>query len=64
MSTDRNLALIRTIKKIPLFNGLVPKQVQMLLGICSTRTFEPGERVCGSDTQSLEMLSSSPARWK
>ena len=56
MSTDRNLALIRTIKKIPLFKGLVPKQVQMLLGICATRTFEPGERVCGSDTQSLEMF--------
>ena len=56
MSSDRNLALIRTIKKIPLFRGMAPKQVQLLLGISATRSFEPGERVCGSDTTSEEMF--------
>ena len=56
MPSERNLALIKTIKKIPLFKGLSPKQVQALLAICRPETYEPGERICGSQAQSNEMF--------
>lgn len=55
MDMDKRKDLIKSIKKIPLFQGLSPSHVRKLLKICDPRDYEPGEVVCGTDSPGKEM---------
>ena len=52
MSKDRVQRLIQVIKKIPLFDGLSPTQVQTVLGACTPKRLEAGEVLCAAGTRS------------
>ena len=43
------------LKKIPLFNGLSPTQIQKLLGISTLRSNRPEKNLCENNTSSDEM---------
>jgi CheY-like chemotaxis protein len=53
---DRINKLIQVIKKIPLFDGLGPSQVQTVLGACMTRKAEEGEVLCAAGTTGEELF--------
>ena len=55
MSKERINKLIQVIRKIPLFDGLGPTQIQLVLGACGPRRLEEGEVVCAADTPGDEM---------
>ncbi|MBT3345245.1 MAG: response regulator [Gemmatimonadetes bacterium] len=55
MSKERVNKLIQVIRKIPLFDGLGPTQIQLVLGACGPRRLEEGEIVCAADTPGDEM---------
>lgn len=55
MSKERTKILIQTIKKIPLFAGLGPSQIQAVLGVCVPKRYEVGEVLCTSGTTPDEM---------
>lgn len=55
MSNERVNKLIQVIRKIPLFDGLGPTQIQLVLGSCGPRRLEEGEIVCAADTPGDEM---------
>ena len=55
MSKERVNKLIQVIRKIPLFDGLGPTQIQLVLGACGPRRLEEGEVVCAADTPGDEM---------
>lgn len=52
---DKNKVLLQTLKKIPIFKGLSPSQVQKVLGLCQPRSCATGEVVCARGTNSDEM---------
>ena len=51
----RSKSLVQALKKIPVFEGLSPSQLQRLLSICQSRELAAGDVVCQSDTPSDEM---------
>lgn len=55
MSKDRAKVLIQTIKKIPLFAGLGPSQIQAVLSLCVPKRYEAGQVLCKSGTMPDEM---------
>ncbi len=55
MSNERVNKLIQVIRKIPLFDGLGPTQIQKVLGACAPRRLEEGEIVCAANTPGDEM---------
>lgn len=55
MPLERSKALIQTIRKIPIFTGLSPSQVQKVLGLCVPGIYQPGETVCAQNTPSDRM---------
>jgi CheY-like chemotaxis protein len=55
LSKERINKLIQVIRKIPLFDGLGPTQIQLVLGACGPRRLEEGEVVCAADTPGDEM---------
>lgn len=52
---EKNKALLQTLKKIPIFKGLSPSQVQKVLSLCLSRSCATGEVVCARGTDSDEM---------
>ena len=52
---EKSKALLQTLKKIPIFKGLSPSQVQKILGLCQSRSCAAGELVCARGTDSDEM---------
>ena len=59
MARDRLKALLQVIKKIPLFTSLSPSQVQSLIRVCTSKTYQRDDQICAGGTPSDE-LSSSP----
>ncbi|MEC8931967.1 MAG: cyclic nucleotide-binding domain-containing protein [Candidatus Latescibacterota bacterium] len=55
MSNERVNKLIQVIRKISLFDGLGPTQIQKVLGACGPRRLEEGEVVCAANTPGDEM---------
>lgn len=47
--------LVKVLSKIPIFQGLVAAQVKKILSICAHKSFQPGEVLCRSNTESDEM---------
>ena len=56
MPSEKNKALIQTIKKIPFFKGLSPSQVQAIIGICTPKNFPVEEIICQEGTESDELF--------
>ena len=56
MPAEKSSALVQIIKKIPVFDGLSPSQVQKVLGICQPATYGPQDVVCARDSMSEEMF--------
>lgn len=52
---DKAKLLVQILKKIPVFEGLSPSQLQLLLSICHSRVLAAEDVVCQSDTPSDEM---------
>lgn len=55
MSKDRLKMLSQTVKKIPLFGGLSPSQINAVLNVCQLKQFEPDTVICASGTPASEM---------
>ena len=55
MPPERSKELIQTIKKIPIFQGLSLSQVQAVLKVCVSQTYQAEEAVCASGASSEEM---------
>lgn len=55
MAKDRAKVLNQIVRKIPLFVGLSPSQIDNLLKVCQAKPFEAGAVVCASDTTADEM---------
>ncbi|MFP6592988.1 MAG: cyclic nucleotide-binding domain-containing protein, partial [Candidatus Latescibacterota bacterium] len=55
MAKDRAKVLNQIVRKIPLFMGLSPSQIDILLKVCHAKPFEAGEVICGSNTDADEM---------
>ena len=47
--------LVQVLKKIPLFRGLAPSQVQQIVGLCVGKTYEAETTICHSDVASNAM---------
>ena len=56
MPAEKSSALVQIIKKIPVFDGLSPSQVQKVLGICHPATYGPQDVVCDRESMSDEMF--------
>jgi CheY-like chemotaxis protein/CRP-like cAMP-binding protein len=56
MPPESNLALSQILKKIPIFAGLSPSQVQKVLTLFTRRTYESGRVLCESGSTSDEMF--------
>ena len=52
---DRTRELVEVLKKIPLFYGLSPTQIRLILGQCSAKSIEAGVQVCMRGKPSDEM---------
>jgi CheY-like chemotaxis protein len=52
---DRTRELIEVLKKIPLFHGLSPTQIRLILGQCTAKSIDPGTKVCVRGKPSDEM---------
>ena len=71
MAKDRAKVLNQIVRKIPLFMGLSPSQMDILLKVCHAKPFEAGEVICASNTdatveagsgeEALEALGQQPA---
>ncbi|SVC56383.1 uncharacterized protein METZ01_LOCUS309237, partial [marine metagenome] len=55
LSNERVNKLIQVIRKISLFDGLGPTQIQKVLAACGPRRLEEGEVVCVANTPGDEM---------
>ena len=55
MPSERAKELGQILKKIPIFKGLSPSQVQAVLKICKPQSYQATEVVCASSTPSDEM---------
>ena len=47
---QKNKALLQTLKKIPIFTGLLPYQIQSVFGLCHAQTCTAGEVICARGT--------------
>ena len=56
MPPESNPALSQILKKIPIFAGLSPSQVQKVLGLFVRQTYESGRVLCESGSTSDEMF--------
>jgi CheY-like chemotaxis protein len=56
MSKDRLKVISQTVKKIPLFAGLSPSQIQSILGVCQWKQFEAGTVICAVGSPATEMF--------
>lgn len=57
MAGERNnVALIQIIKKIPVFEQLSPNQVQSLLSVCVSKTYDADDVLCAHGTPSDELF--------
>ncbi|MEE2831610.1 MAG: response regulator [Candidatus Latescibacterota bacterium] len=71
MAKDRAKVLNQIVRKIPLFMGLSPSQMDIMLKVCHVKPFEAGEVICASNTdatveagsgeEALEALGQQPA---
>ena len=52
---ERTKELAEVLKKVPLFRGLSPTQIRLILSQCTSKQFEAGENVCASGRPSDEM---------
>jgi len=52
---QKNKALLQTLKKIPIFTGLSPSQIQSVFGLCHAQTCTAGEVICARGTDSDKM---------
>ena len=55
MPSEASKKLVQSLQKIPLFNGMSPSHINKVLGICTRKTFPPGERLCVRGLPSDEM---------
>jgi CRP-like cAMP-binding protein len=55
VAADAAKALIQVIRKIPIFDGLGPNQVRLLLTACRSGLLAQGQALCRSNTVSDEM---------
>jgi CheY-like chemotaxis protein len=55
MAKDRAKVLNQIVRKIPLFMGMSPSQMDILLKVCHAKPFEAGEVICASNTDADEM---------
>ncbi|MBT4501749.1 MAG: response regulator [Gemmatimonadetes bacterium] len=55
MPMERNKALVQTIQKIPVFNGLSPSQGKKVLGLCVPKILQGGDTLCARGTPSDAM---------
>ncbi len=56
MASTSSKSLVQVLKKIPLFNGLSPSQLQKILTFCATRSYSPEEVMCEVGSHSEEMF--------
>ena len=56
MPAEKTSALVQIIKKIPVFDGLSPTQVQKVLSVCQPVAHGPGDVVCARGSVSDEMF--------
>ena len=58
MAERGNRALIQVLKKIPIFNGLSPSQIQKVLSLCKSKSLSIGEPlfVAGSPSDEMYIL--------
>ena len=56
MATEKSKALTQIIRKIPIFKGLSPNQVQRVLSLCVSKSYEADEVLCTSETRIDEMF--------
>ena len=52
---ERTKELAEVLKKVPLFRGLSPTQIRLILSQCTSNQFEAGEHICRSGNPSDEM---------
>ncbi len=52
---EKSKTLLQSLRKIPIFNGLAPSQIQKILNSCQSRVCDVGEIVCARGTESDEM---------
>jgi len=52
---DKTKELVEVLTKIPLFHGLSPTQIRLILGQCSAKSVDPGTKVCVRGKPSDEM---------
>lgn len=55
MPPETSKLLVQVLRKIPIFKGLSPSQVKMILALCAHKSFRPGHQVCRSNSPSDEM---------
>jgi CheY-like chemotaxis protein len=55
MPPETSKLLVQVLRKIPIFKGLSPSQVKMVLSLCAHKSYKPGSQVCRSNTPSDEM---------
>jgi CRP-like cAMP-binding protein len=55
MAKDRGKILNQIIRKIPLFSGLSPSQIDILLKVCQAQPYAAGDVVCAIGTTADEM---------
>ena len=55
MSINDATSLVPIIKKIPVFDGLSPSEIKMVLKLCAQKSYQPGQTLCSYGTPSDEM---------
>ena len=55
MQGDREKQLVLVLRKIPVFDGLLPFQIKRIVGVCKHRFYQPGDTICYVDTPSTAM---------
>jgi len=55
MQQKQNKTLVQVLKKIPIFNGLSPTQIQKALSLCSSKSLEEGKALFAAGGPSDEM---------
>lgn len=55
MQNPARKELLQVIKKIPLFQGLAPSQVQKIFSLCEPHHYAAGDQVCQNKVESDEM---------
>ena len=63
MGKGRAKILVQTLKKIPLFHGLSPSQIQQVLVVCQPRRFDAHKTLCATGTPPDEMYILLSGSW-